>query len=78
MTTSKLTDEKIAQIAHVIDQFIIDMGEQYEPSGIELVSIMLGRMMVFSNQVGFLDTFHELLDTVNKLKQSPAVVDTIQ
>ena len=47
---SSLTDEAIVEIAQKIDQLILEVGEQYHPSGIEFASIALGRLMIFSKQ----------------------------
>lgn len=62
--TKKLSDEDIVKIAHTIDQLIIDIGEAYGPSGIQLASIMLGRLMVFTQQIGEFGTFHDLMKEV--------------
>jgi hypothetical protein len=66
---SSLTDEAIVEIAQKIDQLILEVGEQYHPSGIEFASIALGRLMIFSKQVGCFETFSQLLTTVSKMSE---------
>jgi hypothetical protein len=63
----KLSDEDIVKIAHTVDQLVIDIGEVYGPSGIQLASIMLGRLMVFTQQIGEYDTFHNLMKEIVKM-----------
>jgi hypothetical protein len=63
----QLSDEDIVKIAHTIDQLIIDIGEAYGPSGIQLASIMLGRLMVFTQQIGEYPTFHQLMGEIIKM-----------
>lgn len=65
--TSKLTDDKIVEIAKKVDKFIMDIGSDYQPSGIEFSAIVLGRLMVFTQQVGCYDTFHEMLATIGQM-----------
>lgn len=62
-----LNDEQIIDIAQTLDQCFIDIGEKHHPAGIELASIALGRLMVFTKQLQCYATFHELLDTVVKM-----------
>ena len=64
-----LTDESIKDIALAMDGFIVSMGEQYKPNGIQLASIVLGRLMVFTKHVGCYDTFTDLMDQIVKMKE---------
>jgi hypothetical protein len=66
---TKLTDDKIVTIAQETDKFMLDIGMLTEANGIELCSIILGRLMIFANQVGCYNTFQELLETVSKMKE---------
>ncbi len=67
--TKNLSDEDIKSIALAMDEFIIKMGEQYRPNGIQLTSIILGRLMVFTKHVGSYETFCELMDSVLKMSE---------
>ncbi len=73
---SSLTDDAIVDIAQSFDQFILEMGEKHKPSGIEFASIILGRLIIFSKHVDCLNTFHELLGAVSKLKESEPLSKT--
>lgn len=66
---STLTDENIVEIARKIDQFILDLGKEYHPTGIELSAIALGRLMVFTEQVECYDTFHKMLVEISKMSE---------
>lgn len=68
---TKLSDEKIIELAQKIDKFLIDTGIEYETTGIELAAIALGRLMVFTQQVGQYDTFHQMLSTIAKMGEMP-------
>ncbi len=73
---SNLTDEVIIEIAEKIDTLIMEIGEQYKPSGIEFASIALGRLIVFSKQVGCFETFSQLLSVITKMKENEPLVKT--
>ena len=73
--TKNLTDEDIKQIALAMDEYIVKMGEQYRPNGIQLSSIVLGRLMVFTKHVGCYDTFCELMDSVLKMSEPKELLD---
>lgn len=62
-----LTDDQIVEIAQTIDKCFIDIGEKHHPSGIELASIALGRLMVLCQQLECYETFHELIVTVSAM-----------
>ena len=66
---STLTDEQIVDIAKKIDQFILDIGKEYQPTGIELSAIALGRLMVFTQQVGCFTTFAQMMGEINKMQE---------
>lgn len=66
---SNLSDEKIMTIAEETDKFIVELGSITGASAIEISSIILGRLMVFTNQVGCYDTFQRLMETIGKMKE---------
>lgn len=66
---STLTDEQIVEIAHKIDQLIMDIGRDYQPNGVELSAIALGRLMVFTQQVGCFKTFSEMMTEISKMTE---------
>ena len=65
--TTKLTDDKIVELAHKIDLFILETASEFEANGIEFSAIALGRLMVFGKQVGSYQTFHEMMETIVKM-----------
>jgi hypothetical protein len=65
--TTKLTDDKIVELAHKIDLFILETASEFEANGIEFSAIALGRLMVFAKQVGSYQTFHEMMETIVKM-----------
>ena len=62
--TTKLTDDKIVELAKKVDLFMLDTASEFQASGIEFSAIVLGRLMVFTKQVGAYQTFHEMMETV--------------
>jgi hypothetical protein len=64
---STLTDAQIIEVATKIDQLIVDIGKEYQPNGIELSAIMLGRLMVFTEHVGCYNTFHQMMTEISKM-----------
>lgn len=66
---SKLSDEKIVTIAQETDKFIMELGSITEANAIELSSIILGRLMVFTQHVGAYDTFKQLMETIVKMNE---------
>lgn len=66
---SRLSDDKILTIAQETDKFILDIGSITGANAVELSSIILGRLMVFTNQVGCFDTFQQLMDAISKMKE---------
>lgn len=66
---SKLSDEKIVTIAQETDKFIMELGSITEASAIELSSIILGRLMVFTQHVGAYETFQQLMEAIVKMKE---------
>ena len=64
-----LTDEQIVDIAHKIDQLILDIGKEYKPNGIELSAIALGRLMVFTQQTGCFKTFSDMMKEISKMSE---------
>lgn len=66
---STLTDENIVEIARKIDTFIMEIGKEYQPNGIEFAAIALGRLMVFTQQTGCFKTFSEMLTEVSKMSE---------
>lgn len=73
---SNLTDDAIVEIAQKIDQLIFDIGDEYKPSGIEFASIALGRLMVFSKQVGCFEVFQQLLSAVVNMAEKEPLAKT--
>lgn len=69
--TTKLNDDKIVEIAKKTDELILQIGKDYEPSGIELAAIMLGRLMVFTQQTGNYTTFHDMMKTIVNMGEPP-------
>jgi hypothetical protein len=66
---SKLSDDKIITIAQETDKFIFDIGSITGANAVELSSIILGRLMIFTQQVGCFDTFQKLMETVANMKE---------
>lgn len=64
-----LTDEQIVEIARKIDTFIMEIGKEYKPSGIEFSAIALGRLMVFTQQTGCFKTFSEMMTEISKMSE---------
>ena len=64
MMTKTLTDDTIVKIARKTDEFIMEIGKEFEPSGIEFSAIVLGRLMIFTKQVGCSETFQEMLKQI--------------
>ena len=73
---STINDDQIIAIAKKIDTMIMDIGEEFKPSGIEFAAIALGRLMVFTQQVGCFDKFSEMMSTVAKLAEPEALSKT--
>ena len=66
---STLNDEQIVEIARKIDEFIMKIGEEYQPNGVEFSAIALGRLMVFTQQTGCFKTFSEMLAEISKMSE---------
>ena len=64
-----LTDEQIVEIARKIDTFIMEIGKEYQPSGIEFSAIALGRLMVFTQRTGCFKTFSEMMTEISKMSE---------
>lgn len=64
-----LTDKQIVDIARKIDTFIMEIGKEYQPSGIEFSAIALGRLMVFTQQTGCFKTFSEMMTEISKMSE---------
>jgi hypothetical protein len=64
-----LDDDQIVAIARKIDNFIMDIGKEYQPNGIEFAAIALGRLMVFTQQTGCFKTFSEMLTEISKMSE---------
>lgn len=75
---SNLSDEKILTIAQETDKFIMELGSITGASAIEMSSIILGRLMVFTQHVGCYNTFQELMETITKLKEPDPLSKTVQ
>lgn len=73
---SNLTDDVIIEIAEKIDKLIFEIGDEYKPSGIEFASIALGRLMVFSKQVGCFEVFQQLLAAVVNMSEKEPLTKT--
>lgn len=70
-----LTDDSIIEIAHNFDKWLVETGEKYSPLAIQMASIVLGRLMVFTNHVKKFDEFQELLVAVTSMKEAGAIVE---
>jgi hypothetical protein len=66
---STLTDEQIVEIARKLDQFILDVGKEYKPNGIEFAAIALGRLMVFTQQTGCFKTFSQMMTEISNMSE---------
>lgn len=66
---STLTDDQIVDIAQKIDTLIVQIGKEYQPTGIEFAAIALGRLMVFTQHVGCFKTFSEMLTEISKMSE---------
>ncbi len=66
---STLNDDQIVEIARKIDAFIVEIGKEYQPNGIEFSAIALGRLMVFTQQVGCFPTFQEMMGEICKMSE---------
>jgi len=64
-----LSDDKIISIAQETDKFILDIGSITGANAVELSSIILGRLMIFTQHVGCFDTFQKLMETVANMKE---------
>jgi len=66
---STLTDDQIVEIARKIDTFIMEIGKEYQPNGIEFSAIALGRLMVFTQQVGCFPTFQQMMGEICNMSE---------
>jgi hypothetical protein len=66
---STLTDDQIVQIAEKIDKLFLEIGKEYQPTGIELSAIALGRVMVFSHHTKCFSTFSDMMKEVCKMSE---------
>lgn len=64
-----LTDEQIVEIAQKIDKMIVDIGNEFHPSGIEFAAIALGRLMVFTKHTDCFKTFSEMMNEIAKMSE---------
>lgn len=66
---TNLTDDAIVQIANAVDKVIVECGEKYGPTGIQMAAIALGRLMVFTKHVQCYGTFCEMMEEILKMKE---------
>ena len=66
---STLTDDQIVDIATRIDKLFLEIGKEYQPNGIELAAIALGRVMVFSHHTKCFSTFSDMMKEVCKMSE---------
>ena len=66
---STLNDDQIVEIARKIDTFIMEIGKEYQPNGIEFSAIALGRLMVFTQQTGCFNTFSDMMKEISKMSE---------
>ena len=59
-----LNDDQIVEVAKKIDAFIVSIGEEYSPTGIEFAAIALGRLMIFAKHTECLPVFQQMLTEV--------------
>lgn len=71
-----LTDDQIVAIARKTDEFIMSIGDEFNPSGIEFAAIALGRLMVFTKSVDCYPTFQRMLEEITKLKEPEPLMKT--
>lgn len=75
-TQTQPSDNDIIEIAHMIDKIFVDVGEKYRVNGIQMASIMLGRLMIFTKHVGVWPTFSQLMQEVGKMQEPEPLVKT--
>lgn len=75
-TENNLSDESIVEIAQAVDKMIVECGEKYQPNGIQMAAIALGRLMVFTKHVGCFDTFCEMMEEITKMKEPEPLMKT--
>jgi hypothetical protein len=75
-TQPQPSDNDIIEIAHMIDKIFVDVGEKYSVNGIQMASIMLGRLMIFTKHVGVWPTFSQLMQEVGKMQEPEPLVKT--
>ena len=73
---SNLTDDQIVAIATKIDNLILEVGEEFKPSGIEFAAIALGRLMIFTKHTGCFETFNKMMAEVSKMAEQPPLMKT--
>lgn len=71
-----LTDEQIVDIAHKIDNFIMEIGDQYHPTGVEFAAIALGRLMIFTKTMNCYGTFTQMMEEITKMKEPEPLIKT--
>ena len=64
-----LNDEQIVEVAKKIDAFIMSIGEEYSPTGIEFAAIALGRLMIFAKHTECLPIFKQMLTEVSNMNE---------
>ena len=72
---SNLTDEAIMQIATKIDQLIVDVGQEHQPTPIQMAAIALGRLMVFTKHCNCYTVFCDMMSDVIKMSE-PEITKT--
>ena len=73
---TSLSDDQIIDIAHKIDNFIMEIGDEFRPSGIEFAAIALGRLMIFTKSTNCYPTFQQMMEEVTKLKEPEPLMKT--
>lgn len=71
-----LNDDQIVEIARKIDAFIMQIGEEYSPTGIEFAAIMLGRLMIFTKHTECFHTFSQMMEEIGKMKEPEPLFKT--
>ena len=70
----KLSDDAIIEISHSFDQWLVDIGEKHTPLAIQLASIAMGRLMVFTNHTNQFKEFQELLRAITAMEDPDAFI----
>lgn len=69
-----INDDAIMELAHEFDKWLVQWGGVHKPTPIQMASIVLGRLMVFTNHTNTFDTFQDLLAEVVNMRENPPIM----